>query len=167
MKRWLFSLAIAFALMLGALPGAARAQEPGTPQALAASPLWIETTGGTITLDVELAQSPEEWATGLMFRTAMPETHGMLFFYPTPRPIAMWMKNTYIPLDMVFILSDGTISSIAENTVPQSLAIISSRGPASAVLELNAGVVKKLGIRAGETVHHAVFGNAPAARDNR
>jgi uncharacterized membrane protein (UPF0127 family) len=85
----------------------------------------------------------------------------MLFDWGTPRDSQMWMKNTLVPLDMVFIGQDGTIRAIAENTVPESLAVIDSRGPARATLELAAGTTARLNIRVGDKVAQRIFGSAP------
>ena len=95
-----------------------------------------------------------------MFRQRMPEDRGMLFDFGQPRPVAMWMKNTYISLDMLFIRGDGTIAYIAENTVPKSLDAVGVSEPVLAVLELAAGSSKRLGIRAGDTVYHRLFKTA-------
>lgn len=131
----------------------------GEPQSLPASPLVIETASGSHALEVEVALSPEEKRTGLMFRKSMPEDHGMLFFYQRPQLIGMWMKNTYIPLDMVFIYSDGRVASVFTGAVPMTLDGIESSDYVSAVLELNAGTVARLGIEEGDLVRHAIFGN--------
>ena len=85
----------------------------------------------------------------------------MLFDWGIPRNSQMWMRNTISPLDMVFINADGTIRSIAENTVPESLAVIDSRGPVRATLELAAGTTARLNIRVGDKVQQRIFGNAP------
>ena len=89
-----------------------------------------------------------------MFRTAIPASGGMLFVWPVPQESAMWMENCPIPEDMVFINVDGTIRSIAENTVPESLAQISSGGVVQATLELQGGLTQKLGIRVGDRVEN-------------
>jgi uncharacterized membrane protein (UPF0127 family) len=109
---------------------------------------------------VEMAVDPMQQITGLMFRTSVPVDGGMLFDWGTPRDSQMWMKNTLVPLDMVFINVDGTIRAIAENTVPESLAVIDSRGPVRATLELQAGITAKLGILVGDKVSQRIFGNA-------
>jgi uncharacterized protein len=98
--------------------------------------------------------------TGLMFRRVVPAGSGMLFDWGNERDMAMWMKNTLIPLDMLFINADGTIRAIAENTVPESLAPISSHGPVRAALELAAGTAEKLDIRVGDKVIQRIFSNA-------
>jgi uncharacterized membrane protein (UPF0127 family) len=98
---------------------------------------------------------------GLMFRPTVPDGTGMLFDWGQPRESDMWMRNTIAPLDMLFISADGTIHHIAEDTVPQSLAVISSGGQVRATLEIAAGTAEKLDIRVGDKVQNSVFGNAP------
>ena len=95
-----------------------------------------------------------------MFRTSVLPDGGMLFDWGTPHPSPMWMENTLVPLDMVFINPDGTIRHIVENTVPQSLATIDSDGPVLGVLELAAGTTARLDIRVGDKVQQRIFGNA-------
>jgi uncharacterized protein len=112
---------------------------------------------GVHTFAVELALNDEQRARGLMFRRELPEGRGMLFDFHREQPITMWMQNTYIPLDMIFIRGDGRILSIAENTEPLSTRVISSGGPVRAVLEVIAGTAKKLGIRPGDRVSHSIF----------
>ena len=92
-----------------------------------------------------------------MFRRSMPEDHGMLFDFRTPQPVMMWMKNTYIPLDMVFIGPDGRVVSTAQNAEPLSERIIPSNGKALGVLEVNAGTVAKIGVQPGDRVENAMF----------
>ena len=101
---------------------------------------------------VEMALTPAQQETGLMFRHEVPADHGMLFVWDVPHEVPMWMKNTLVPLDMVFIGADGKVIHIAEDTVPQSLAEISSGGPVKATLELQAGITEKLDIRVGDKV---------------
>ena len=120
-------------------------------------PLEIITAGGARKLEVELMRSPDEQARGLMFRQSMPDEHGMLFDFGIDRPVAMWMKNTYIPLDMVFIKADGMIHRIEERTEPLSERTINSGTPVRAVLEINAGTARKLGMKAGDTIIHSMF----------
>jgi uncharacterized protein len=106
------------------------------------------------TFEVWLADNPSRKAQGLMFVRALPELKGMLFVYPNPMPIGMWMKNTYIPLDMVFIDERGRIQQIIEQTTPHSLDTISSKDPALAVLEIAGGEAKRLGLHPGQHVRH-------------
>jgi uncharacterized membrane protein (UPF0127 family) len=145
--------------------GAVRAQdkEPTGPQPELPKEKLVITThdGAQHVFQVEMALKPEQQITGLMFRTSVPADGGMLFDWGTPRDSQMWMKNTVSSLDMVFINQDGTIRSIAEDTVPQSLAVIDSRGPVRATLELAAGTTARLGILAGDKVTQRIFGNAP------
>jgi uncharacterized membrane protein (UPF0127 family) len=96
-----------------------------------------------------------------MFRPTVPADGGMLFDWGTVRESQMWMRNTIASLDMVFINADGTIRAIAENTVPESLAVIDSRGPVRATLELAAGTAARLNIRVGDKVQQRIFGTAP------
>ena len=108
-------------------------------------------------INVEITETDEERAQGLMFRTHMPEKSGMLFFYKTPREITMWMRNTYVPLDMVFIRKDGTIHRIEARTEPLSEAIIGSHGDTVACLELAGGEAARLGLKPGDKVEHRLF----------
>ena len=106
---------------------------------------------------VEMATTPREQEVGEMFRTNIPADHGMFFDWGTPHEVPMWMKNCPVPEDMVFIGQDGTITHIAENTVPESLANISSGGAVRATLELQGGITAKLGISVGDRVEGVVF----------
>ncbi|WP_429817127.1 DUF192 domain-containing protein [Ensifer sp. B1-9] len=106
-------------------------------------------------LTVELAVDPDQREQGLMFRRSMAPDHGMLFDFGETRRVMMWMKNTYLPLDMLFIDNKGTVRTIREDAVPLSEAIIDSGEPVAFVLELNAGAVKRLAIRAGDRLEGA------------
>jgi uncharacterized membrane protein (UPF0127 family) len=131
----------------------------GGAQVRAASlqPLEIVTTSGVQFFSVEMATTEEERTTGLMYRKELPDGKGMLFDFSPEQQVSMWMKNTYISLDMIFIRADGRILRIAENTEPQSTSIISSGGLAKGVLEVIAGTAKKYGIRPGDRVGHPLF----------
>ena len=142
------SLLALFGLVLLVQP--APAQQP--LQSFSKGELTIETAAGPKKFTIELATTELQREQGLMYRTRMAANAGMLFIYPSVQPIAMWMKNTYIPLDMVFIAADGTIQNIQERAVPQSLATVASTGLAKAALELNGGVVEQLGIKPGDKV---------------
>lgn len=108
--------------------------------------------------DIELADTDEERRVGLMYRTELAEDAGMLFdFGPEPQQVGIWMKNTLIPLDIIFIDEDGTIIRIQENAVPRSLQSMKSGRPALAVLEVNGGRTSALGISAGDKVVHPLF----------
>jgi len=114
------------------------------------------------TFEVWLADSPRRQSQGLMFVRSLPAMRGMLFVHESPKQLSMWMKNTYIPLDMVFIDAKGRIQQIVEQTTPHSLATVSSREPALAVLEIAGGEAKRLGLHAGQrVVHPALVGYHP------
>jgi hypothetical protein len=149
-------------LAMAPLPVGAQPVNPTGPQPeLAKEKLVIVTRDGTShAFNVEMATTPDQQTVGLMFRPNVPPDGGMLFDWGVPRASQMWMRNTIAPLDMVFISADGTIRSIAENTVPESLAIIDSRGPVRATLELAAGTTARLNIRVGDKVQQRIFGNA-------
>lgn len=117
--------------------------------------------GAQHAFDVEMALAPNQQTVGEMFRPQVPADGGMLFDWGFPRESQMWMRNTLVPLDMVFINPDGTIRSIAEDTTPRSLAVIDSRGPVRATLELAAGTTAALNIRVGDIVKQRIFGNGP------
>ena len=115
----------------------------------------VITVGGRLAchrIGVWLALDTAQRARGLMHVPAMPDDRGMLFVYPRERRVSMWMKNTLIPLDMVFIRADGTVANVAADTEPLSLESVYSRGPVSAVLELNAGMAARLGIEPGRRI---------------
>jgi uncharacterized membrane protein (UPF0127 family) len=119
--------------------------------------LTIDAADDRFEFQVEMALSPEQRSQGLMFRKSLEEDRGMLFDYGQPQRIAMWMRNTYVPLDMLFIDAHGQITQIVANTQPLSDAVIASREPVRAVLELRGGVSAKLGIKPGDRVNHALF----------
>ena len=132
-------------------------QDDADVHAAVLQPLEIATQSGVKTFSVEMATTPEERATGLMYRKHLPDGQGMLFDFSPAQQVSMWMKNTYIPLDMIFIGPDGRILRIAENTKPLSTRIISSRGLAKGVLEVIGGTAKKYGIAPGNRVSHPLF----------
>ncbi|MBW8270260.1 DUF192 domain-containing protein [Caldovatus aquaticus] len=155
-----------------ALPSAARRParaQPGIdgPQPrLPVETLVIVSRDGTRrhSFRVEMAVEPQQQMVGLMFRERLGPDEGMLFDWGAPRESSMWMRNTLIPLDMLFIAADGRIHRIAERTVPHSLAPISSGGPVRATLELAGGTAERLDIRVGDRVLHRIFGTAGEAR---
>ena len=134
---------------------------PAVPQAPLAtyskSELTIETSGGKQHFVVEEAKTPQQMAQGLMYRRAMAADAGMLFEYERAQPAAFWMKNTLIPLDMLFIGADGTVLDIHERAVPLSLDPIGTDKPVLGVLELNGGTVSRLGIKRGDRIDHPIF----------
>ena len=123
------------------------------------TPLTIQSGETEHVFTVEIANDNEEISYGLMERESMDADKGMLFDFGQPRETAMYMKNTLIPLDMLFISVDGTIVMIARNTVPGSLRTISPGIRVKSVLELNGGLAAELGLLPGDTVVHAIFGN--------
>jgi uncharacterized membrane protein (UPF0127 family) len=120
--------------------------------------LWLVTGSGRETpIEVEIAEAPKEKELGLMFRTELADGKGMLFPYDEPREVTMWMRNTYIPLDMVFIRADGVVHRIERRAEPLSERIISSEGPVTAVLEIAGGAAERLGLKPGDRVRHPYF----------
>ena len=130
----------------------------GAVCAQALESLSIATQGGSRqSFRVEVARNDADRAQGLMYRRSMPADQGMLFDFGRVEPVSMWMQNTYLALDMLFIRPDGTIARIAANTEPLSTRTSPSGEPVLAVLELNAGTTAKLGIKAGDRVEHPIF----------
>jgi uncharacterized membrane protein (UPF0127 family) len=147
--------AMAASIMI-ALGSSAAAQDKPLP----VTSIVISTDHGPHTFRVEIAADHASQEQGLMFRKEMAPDVGMLFEFPKPELQAFWMKNTILPLDIIFIRANGTISSIAPNAVPYSTTTIPSIEPVRAVLELNGGRAAQLGIEPDDVVHHAFFGNA-------
>ena len=112
--------------------------------------------------EVEVARTAEEHERGLMFREALAADHGMLFDFKDPQPVAFWMRNTRLPLDMLFIGDDGRVAGVKADAVPYSEEPIPSPGPVRAVLEVNAGTARRLGIRPGDQVGGSIFGPPPS-----
>jgi uncharacterized membrane protein (UPF0127 family) len=131
--------------------------------ALPTETISVDTAAGAHAFRVEIAADRETQARGLMYRREMAPDAGMLFDLHQSEQIAFWMKNTYLPLDMVFIRADGTVSSIEPNAIPLSTSTIPSQEPVRAVLELNGGRAHELGIQPGDHVHSAIFSNQTAA----
>jgi hypothetical protein len=130
----------------------------GAAHAAGQTTLEIITKGGVRPFTVELATNDAERERGLMYRKELPDGRGMLFDFHEERPVAFWMRNTYIPLDMIFIRADGRILRIAENTQPLSDRLIPSEGPVRAVLEVTGGTARKLGIAPGDLVESPALG---------
>lgn len=148
-------LAVLLGLVLAAA-GSARAQ--GELAKFEHAEISIETAeGARYGFQIELAETAGQQQQGLMFRRSMASDAGMLFIYRPRQRVSMWMKNTVLPLDMLFISEKGRIVKIVERTVPLSLTTISSDRPVRAVLELNGGTVSRLGISTGDRVHYEVF----------
>ncbi|MFN4277753.1 MAG: DUF192 domain-containing protein [Ferrovibrio sp.] len=132
--------------------------QPTLPQ----SELVIVTSGkGPQRFTVELADNDQSRARGMMFRQSMAPDAGMLFDFKQEQMASFWMRNTLIPLDMIFIKADGTILNIHQRAIPRDETGINSTGPVRAVLEVNGGTASRLGIKPGDRVQHAIFGNPP------
>ena len=125
------------------------------------SELFVLSAGHRYRFDVDVAATAPQHARGVMFRKSMAARKGMLFLFKESRMITMWMKNTFMPLDMIFINSKGVIVHIAISTVPHSLDHISSMFPVNSVLEVNAGVTGRLNIKIGDKVEHPFFVSSP------
>lgn len=115
----------------------------------------LESGASQYRFEVEVADDPSERAEGLMYRTSLADNAGMLFLYPKAQPVEFWMKNTPLPLDIVFIREDGTIARIAESTTPMSEDLIPSGEPVRAVLEVKAGTMRQLGVGVGDRLRNA------------
>jgi uncharacterized membrane protein (UPF0127 family) len=146
-------------LRAGVLAAAFLILPPGADSAKAADlqTLEIASKSGVHVFTVELVNTEEERARGLMFRKELPEGRGMLFDFERDQDVSFWMQNTYIPLDMIFIRGDGRILRIAENTEPMSTRMIPSGGPVRAVLEVIGGTARKMGIAPGDKVAAPIF----------
>lgn len=120
----------------------------------------VRISAGMYQIDAQVAATPEQRQTGLMFRKEMPQSEGMVFVFEQSSPQCFWMKNTLIPLDMIFIAADGTVKHVHANAVPLSTDTVPSRYPVRAVLEINGGSAALLGIKPGDKVKHPIFGNA-------
>ena len=154
MRSVLLKIAFAVLLLLSAVRGSL------AQQLAPIEPISIVTEQSATILIAEIADNEESRSRGLMFRHVMPPNRAMLFDFVKPRPAAMWMKNTYISLDMLFVREDGTIAAIAENTEPLSLQTISVDEPVRGVVELAAGTAKRLGIQRNDKVYHRIFKTA-------
>ena len=142
-------------VFIGLALGQAAAQDAASGPT---EPLSIVGRDGRHIFAVEVMRNDADRARGLMYRRAMAPDHGMLFDFQASAPVAMWMKNTYLPLDMLFIRADGSIAKIAADTEPLSTKVIPSNEPVLSVLELNAGTAGRLKLRAGDRVEHPMFG---------
>ena len=127
--------------------------QPTLPQ----SALTIETKRGPVHLTIETAATPEQQQHGLMFRRALESDAGMLFLYETDRLRSFWMRNTLIPLDILFVKRDGVIARIAANTTPLSEERLPSGQPVRAVLEIAGGRSAQLGVAVGDSLRHPAF----------
>lgn len=153
--RRFLTACLAWLLLAPILP--AVAQQAATAPAAGLEALAIVSGSQRHAFQVEVMRTPDQRARGLMHRNYMPPDRGMLFDFGRTEPVAMWMQNTYIPLDMLFIRADGTVARIAENTEPLSTRTIPSGEPVLSVLEINGGTAAKLGIKPGDKVEHSLF----------
>lgn len=151
---------------LGAMMTMPQALAQSAPEPLSAFPrslIEIRTQAGNVhAISVWIADRPSRQEQGLMFVRDLPAHQGMLFVYPHERRISMWMKNTLIPLDMLFIRADGSIAYIAARTTPQALDIISSPEPVRAVLEIAGGLAEELKIGVGDRVYADALSASPS-----
>jgi uncharacterized protein len=143
------------AVLLIAMTGCA-----GSAIGLPTAQVTIETSGGPKMFSVEVASDPTSQQRGLMFRRELAPNAGMLFDFRNSASLSFWMKDTVLSLDMLFIRSDGTISTIASNTIPLSTTPIRSAEPVRAVLEINGGRARELGIQPGDRVRATMFHNS-------
>lgn len=141
---------LACASVFVALAGAAAAE---------CQPDWVELRGdfGEARFRVEIADDPDERSRGLMHRESMPLSAGMLFVYETEQPVAFWMENTLIPLDMIFADATGTVVKVHENAIPLDRTTIPSEAPTLVVLEINGGMAARIGIEAGAELRHGAL----------
>ncbi len=151
-----FVVLVALGVLWGVIAGPVAAQR-NAPR-FEKSALTIHTRAGAVhRFKIEIARTPKQMALGLMYRRRLAADAGMLFVHDRTERVRMWMKNTYIPLDMLFVGADGRILDMKQRTVPRSLAIIASKKPVLAVFEVNAGTVSRLGIGIGDRLDHPAF----------
>lgn len=145
-----------FLILLGSLftPNPVHGFQGGKPQDLPLEPLGVQTEHGLVEFQVQMARTADQQRTGLMFRMEMPDTEGMFFPYRYPQRVSFWMRNTYIPLDIIFIYPDGVIANIEAMTTPLSLDAVRAAGHVNGVLEINGGLAEKLGIKVGDKIIH-------------
>ncbi|SET29060.1 DUF192 domain-containing protein [Oceanicella actignis] len=160
-RRRAAALAAALALAGGAQ--GARAAQPADACAEDAAVLRPAGGGAAARFSVEIADDPAERARGLMGRRAMPADHGMLFVFETPRPVAFWMKDTPLPLDILFIDARGVVTRVHERATPFSETPLPSGGPAAMTLEINAGLARRLGLGPGAQLRHPRLDQTRAA----
>jgi uncharacterized membrane protein (UPF0127 family) len=155
--RRILSFVVLCAALLFYENSAGLAEDARTPPQGGLEKLEIVTASGTHEFSVEIMRSGPQRERGLMFRRYLPQDRGMLFVFEVERPIMMWMKNTYLPLDMIFIDSVGKVVGLAEHAEPLSTKIIPSGAPASGVLEVNAGTAARIGLKIGDSLRHPLF----------
>ena len=141
---------VALALLAAAPAAAVPANCPST--GLTRQPLTITTASGKHRYTVEVAATPDQQECGLMFRRVMAPTAGMVFPSHDLRQMSFWMENTYLPLDIIFVGSDGRVVNVAANAQPLSRELLDSKGPAATVVELNAGQAAHIGLKPGDRI---------------
>lgn len=161
-RRWPIVAVLATVAAVGPpvalLPSQRAAADQSSPAAaVAVSTLVVATQSGRFPFVVELADTPEQRTRGLQGRAYLAPDHGMLFDFDRPQPVTMWMKDTLIPLDMLFLADDGRVIAIAKNARPFSEDLIRVAAPVRAVVELNAGIAQRIAVREGDRVCHALF----------
>jgi uncharacterized protein len=158
-RRWVMVIVAAMAITVGfaLYTNLAREARKEATTAAALQPLEVATSNGTRRFMVEVMKTDEDRAKGLMFRQFLPEDRGMLFDFLREQPVAMWMRNTYIPLDMLFIRANGVVHRVHERAVPLDETTIEAGAPVRFVLEINGGIAAKHGIKAGDKVLHEII----------
>jgi uncharacterized membrane protein (UPF0127 family) len=160
-RRLLLCGLIAAAVAACASGEGPRAADPRNPQG-PQQPLEVATSSGKVVrFKVEVVDTPDSRERGLMYRRSLARNAGMLFDFKTPRPVAFWMRNTFIPLDIVFIRQDGVVANIAREAKPFDETPLPSSGPVVGVLEINGGEAARIGLKEGDLVRHPIFGNLP------
>jgi uncharacterized membrane protein (UPF0127 family) len=125
--------------------------------------LEIKTKSASLNFSVQVADTPDEQELGLMNRSHMASASGMLFAFTAPKRAQFWMKNTLIPLDMLFANQNGQIMRVHENAIPQDLSVIDGGAGVQFVLEINGGLARRMGVQAGDQLIHPAIGNCPAS----
>jgi uncharacterized membrane protein (UPF0127 family) len=152
--------AVLFCLLLAVLVAMMGAVSAQSEMKMRRDTLILYTASGTHRIDIEVAESDREKSYGLMFRRSLGDSEGMLFPYPSAGEITMWMRNTFISLDMIFIRADGIVHRIATDTEPHSERIVASDGDVTGVLEMKAGSARRVGLKVGDRVEYAHFKGA-------
>lgn len=135
----------------------ATTSQPAVDSPTSTEAVTLNTDHGFFVINAEVARTPAQREKGLMNRDELPEDRGMLFLWEEPLPVTMWMRNTRLSLDMIFIKPSGVVHRIVSNTVPYSEDLISSRGDVLAVLEVQGGLAERIGLRPGHRIHHHAF----------
>lgn len=149
--------AVLFCLLIAMLVGMMGVMNAQAEIKMRRDTLTLHTASGAHRIAIEVAESDREKAYGLMFRQSLGDSEGMLFPYPTAHEITMWMRNTFISLDMIFIRADGIVHRVETDTEPHSERIIASEGDVTGVLEMKAGSARRLGIKPGDRVEYPHF----------